>query len=60
MVAIVFLWRPAPALTVIVCGYAASGPVLTLVRMLRRRPGGGLEDRLSEPPSASDSAEKHA
>ena len=31
-VVIIFLWRPAPALATIVCGYAASGPLTALAR----------------------------
>jgi len=60
IVAIVFLWRPAPALAVIVCGYASSGPVGALIRMTRRRPGGEPEDRLSKLSSEPDSVTKRA
>ena len=58
-VAMVFLWRPAPALAVIVCGYAASGPIMTLVRLIRSR-AGGPPQRSSQAPQASGPIQKHA
>ena len=60
MVAIVFLWRPAPALAVVVCGYAASGPVVAAIRLSRRRSRAGSAERAPAAPSASDITQKRA
>ncbi len=56
MVVTVFLWRPASALAVMVCGYAASGPLGALVRFVRGRGRSGTADRPADaatPPEAS-------
>ena len=60
--AMVFLWRPAPALAVIVCGYVASGPIAALVRLIRVRTRSVPPQQSFQAPQEqeSDPAQKHA
>ncbi len=60
VVPIVFFWRPAPALALIVCGYAATAPLTTLVRLIRRNTPTGTESDTSQTSADSSSSRKHA
>jgi CDP-diacylglycerol---serine O-phosphatidyltransferase len=58
-VVIIFLWRPAPALATIVCGYAASGPLTALARRVHLL-GPAPVTAETASPAAPDAARKPA
>ena len=60
IVVIIFLWQPAPALALIACGYATTGPVASLLRWLRLRGRGEFSHQPSERAPQSDSTRKQA
>ncbi len=53
-------WQPAPALAVMMCGYAASGPVFAAVRLIRRHTLTASAAPPAEATPPSESAHKHA
>lgn len=60
IVAIIFLWRPAPVLALIACGYATSGPLTSVIRFARRQAQPASANSPSTATPSSDAPRKQA
>ncbi len=60
IVVLIFLWRPAPILALMACGYATSGPLATLIRFTRRNTRTTSAQRPPEAAPEQDSSRKQA